>query len=245
MNIALIGHGKMGSEVEKLAGKRKIVVKKIFTIENNLRAMAITPQALKDVDVCIDFSIPSAVCENVQAVAECGKNLVVGTTGWYDKLKEIERIVKETKIGLLYSPNFSLGMNVFTQILSTAARLFDKFDTYDVAINEVHHRGKLDSPSGTALSLGQILVQQMHRKTEMLHETAHKGIKPEQVHVTSTRVGSTCGVHRVLFDSDADSIELVHSAKNRTGFALGALIAAEWIKGKKGMYTMKDVITSL
>lgn len=245
MNIAIIGYGKMGTEVERLAAERKIAVKKVFTIENNLRAMGLTQQALKDVDVCIDFSIPAAVVENVEAVAACKKNIVVGTTGWYDQLKEVERIVKEAKIGLLYSPNFSLGMNVFYHVLTCAAHAFDKFDSYDVAVSEVHHRAKADSPSGTALTLGQIILQNIRRKKEVLHETAHKEIKPEQIHVTSMRVGTTYGTHRVIFDSDADSVELVHTAKNRRGFALGALIAAEWLKGKKGMFTMKDIITSL
>ncbi len=245
MNIALIGYGKMGKEIETLAGERKIAVKKIFTIENNLRAMAITPAALKDVDVCIDFSAPAAVVENINAVADCGKNIVVGTTGWYDKLKDVEKTVREKKIGLLYSPNFSLGMNIFHHILSSAAHIIDRFDSYDVAIHETHHRGKADSPSGTALAIGQIFLQHVRRKKGMLHETAHSPIKPDQIHVTSSRVGSIVGVHRVYLDSDADTIEMIHTAKSRSGFALGALIGAEWIKGKKGIYTMKDVITSL
>lgn len=245
MNIALVGYGKMGKEIERVAAERKITVKKIFTIENNLRAMALTPQALKDVDVCLDFSVPSAVIENIEAIADCGKNIVVGTTGWYDKLKEVEKYIKEKKVGLLYSPNFSLGMNVFYHVLGCAARLVDKFDAYDIGINETHHRAKADSPSGTALTLGQIVLQHVRRKKEMLHETAHKEIKPEQLHVTSTRLGCTIGTHRVVFDSEADSIELIHTAKNRSGLALGALIAAEWLKGKKGIYTMKDVISNL
>jgi len=245
MNIALIGYGKMGKEVERVAAERKIAIKQIFTLENNLRAMAINPQTLKDVDVCIDFSVPTAVPENARAVAECGKNLVIGTTGWYDKLKEIEKTVKERKIGMLHSPNFSLGMNIFYQTLSSAAHIFEKFDCYDAAIQETHHRGKQDSPSGTALALGQILLQNIRRKKEMLHETCHKEIKPGQMHITSTRVGNIYGIHRVVFDSEADTIEFVHTAKSRSGFALGALTAAEWLKGKKGVFTMKDVIISI
>jgi 4-hydroxy-tetrahydrodipicolinate reductase len=244
MNIAIIGSGKMGREVDKLAKERKISVKLILDINNNLNGMAITQQAMKDIDVCIDFSTPAAVVHNIVAAAECKTNIVVGTTGWYDKLKEIEKIVKDKKIGLVYSPNFSLGMNIFYQVLSSTSHIFDQFDCYDVAIHEMHHKGKADSPSGTALTLGQIILQNVRRKKEFLHETSHKQIKPEQLHVTSTRVGSVVGSHRVLFDSDGDTIELVHTAKNRTGFALGALIAAEWLKGKKGFFTMKDIITS-
>lgn len=245
MNIALLGHGKMGKEIERVALEKKITIKHIFTIENNLRAMGITKQALKDVDVCIDFSTPTAIIENIRAVTEFGKNIVVGTTGWYDKMKEIEKIVKDKKIGMVYSPNFSLGMNIFYQVISSSAHIFEKFDCYDIAIHEMHHRGKADSPSGTALTLGQIILQQIRRKKTMLHEPYHKEIKPEQLHITSTRVGNVVGLHKILFDSDGDSIELIHTAKNRAGFALGALLAAEWLKGKKGIFTMKDVITSI
>ncbi len=245
MNIALIGHGKMGKEVEALAKRRDVPVKQIFTVENNLRGMGITAQALKEVDVCIDFSTPAAVVHNLRLIAGCGKNIVVGTTGWYDKLDEVSTIVKETNIGLLYSPNFSLGMNIFSQLLQSAARIFDKFDSYDVAISETHHRRKADSPSGTALSLGQVILQQVRRKKEVFHESASSQIKPEQLHITSTRIGEVVGTHRILFDSEADSIELIHTAKNRSGFALGALIAAEWLNGKNGIYTMKDVLNTL
>ena len=183
--------------------------------------------------------------DNIEAVADCGKNIVIGTTGWYDKLDDVKQIVKAKKIGLLYSSNFSLGMNIFCQIIASAAHAFDKFDAYDAAISEIHHKGKVDSPSGTALTLGQIILQHLHRKKQVLYETPHAVLKPEQLHITSTRVGHVCGTHRVLFDSDADSIELVHTAKNRSGFALGALLAAEWLKGKKGIFTMKDVLSSI
>ena len=245
MNIAIVGYGKMGQEVEKLAKERKINVKLMLDINNNLNGMSIIPQAMKNIDVCIDFSTPTAVVHNIAAAAECKTNIVVGTTGWYDKLKEVEKIVKDNKIGLVYSPNFSLGMNIFYQILSSTAHIFNQFDCYDVAINEIHHKGKVDSPSGTALTLGQIILQNIRRKKEFLHETSRKQIKPEQLHITSTRLGSIVGTHQVLFDSDGDTIELVHTAKNRSGFALGALIAAEWIKDNKGIFTMKDVITSI
>ncbi|MBI1806400.1 MAG: 4-hydroxy-tetrahydrodipicolinate reductase [Ignavibacteria bacterium] len=245
MNIALLGYGNMGKEVERVAQERNITIKQILKLANNLQGMGITAETMKDVDVCIDFSTPTAVIHNIWAVAEYGKNMVVGTTGWYDKLKEVEKIVKEKKIGLLYSPNFSLGINVFYHILTTAAHYFDKFDQYDVALRETHHRGKVDSPSGTALAMGQIVLQHIRRKKEMLHETAHKQIKPSQLHITSSRVGHVFGQHEVIFDSEADCVELVHVAKTRSGFALGALIAAEWLKGKKGMYTMKDVLTSM
>ncbi len=242
MHIALIGYGRMGKEVEAVAKEKGLKIATIFTEENNTGGLGIAPETLRGVDVCIDFSMPTAVLDNIEAVADCGKNIVVGTTGWYDKLDHIRKLVKEKKIGFLYSSNFSLGVNVFSQIVMDASRLFEKYSDYDVSIQEMHHTGKADSPSGTALSLGSVVLQSLKRKTEILHETAHGTIKPHQLHVTSTRVGHVTGTHTVLFDSEYDSIELVHRAKSRRGFALGAVVAAEWLKGKKGFYTMRDVI---
>ena len=242
MHIALIGHGKMGREVESVAKEKGLKVVSIFTEENNTGGLGLTPDALKNVDVCIDFSAPAAVLDNIEAVADCGKNIVVGTTGWYDRLESVRKLVKEKKIGFLYASNFSLGVTIFSQIVMDASHLFDKYSEYDVSISEVHHTGKTDSPSGTALSLGSVVLQALKRKTEILHETSHGAIKPHQLHVTSTRVGHVTGTHTVLFDSENDSVELVHRARNRRGLALGAVVAAEWLKGKKGFYTMRDVI---
>lgn len=242
MNLALIGYGKMGKEVERAAKEKGAKIIKVFDIDNNTGGLGLTKESLKGVDVCIDFSTPGAVLDNIEAVAESGKNIVVGTTGWYDRLDHVRKLVKEKKIGLLYSANFSLGVNIFSQIVMDAAHLFKRHAEYDVAISEVHHKAKADSPSGTALTLGSIILQNLGRKSELTTDAVHGGIKPHQLHVTSTRVGAVTGKHAVMFDSEADSIELVHTAKSRTGFALGAIVAAEWLKGKKGMYTMRDVI---
>lgn len=242
MNLALIGYGKMGKEIEQAAKEKGLAVVRTLDIKNNTSGMGITKESMKDVDVCIDFSTPAAVLDNIEAVAECGKNMVVGTTGWYDRLDHVRKLVKERKIGFLYSPNFSLGVNVFMQIVMDAAHLFDRYPDYDVSINETHHKGKSDSPSGTALSLGASILQTFRRKTELVTETVHGAIKPTQLHVTSTRVGSVAGRHSVIFDSEFDCVELTHSAKGRRAFAIGAVVAAEWLKGKKGMYTMRDVI---
>jgi 4-hydroxy-tetrahydrodipicolinate reductase len=242
MNLALIGYGKMGKEVEKAAKEKGARILKIFDIDNNTGALGLTKDSLKGVDVCIDFSTPAAVLDNIEAVAESGKNIVVGTTGWYDRLDRVRKVVKEKKIGLLYSANFSLGVNIFSQIVMDAAHLFKQYGDYDVAISEMHHRGKADSPSGTALALGSIVLQNLGRKSELVTDAVHEAIKPQQLHVSSTRVGAVTGKHAVVFDSEADTIELVHTAKSRAGFAVGAVVAAEWLKGKKGMYTMRDVI---
>lgn len=232
----------MGKEVEAVAKEKGIKILKIFTEQNNIGSLGITPEALEGVDVCIDFSTPTVVLENIRAVARCGKNMVVGTTGWYDRLEDVKKLVKESKIGFLYASNFSLGVNLFQQLVADASHLFAKYHEYDVAVSETHHNRKADSPSGTALSLASIILQHFRRKTEVLTETTHETIEPHKLHVTSTRVGSVTGKHVVLFDSECDSIELIHTAKNRRGFALGAVVAAEWLKGKKGFFTMKDVI---
>ena len=244
MNIALIGYGRMGKEVEAIAKERGIAVSKIFTLENNTGGHGLTKDSLQRVDVCIDFSFPENVLDNIKATADCGKNIVVGTTGWYDKLDHVKEIVKEKNTGFLYAPNFSLGVNIFSQIVLDAARLFDKHSEYDVSMSETHHREKADSPSGTALSLASIILQTMKRKSELLTAAPTGPIKPYQLHVTSTRVGHVTGTHSVLFDSESDAIAMVHTAKNRRGFALGAVIAAEWLNGKKGFFTMRDVILS-
>jgi len=242
MTIALIGHGRMGKEVESAARERGVKVTHIFEVGENAGGLALDSKSLHGVDVCIDFSTPDSVLDNIEAVAECGKNIVVGTTGWYNRMDDVKKLVKEKKIGFLYAANFSLGVNIFSQIVMDAAHFFEKHPDYDVAINEMHHSGKADSPSGTALTLGSIITQAMHRKTEILTEASHGKIKPHQLHVTSTRVGHTTGRHTVVFDSESDTIEIVHTAKSRRGYAVGALVAAEWLKGKQGFYTMRDVI---
>lgn len=242
MNLALIGYGRMGKEVEVVAKEKGVNIVAVFDGAENPGGRALTKHALREVDVCVDFSTPEAVLENINAVARAGKNIVVGTTGWYDRLDDVKKVVKENHIGLLYASNFSLGVNILLKIVENAGRLFDAYADYDVSVHETHHNKKMDSPSGTALALAAIIMRQMRRKTEILSDAAHGQIKPHQLHVSSTRVGSVAGTHAVLFDSECDAVELVHTAKNRRGFALGAVVAAEWLKGKKGLFTMKDVL---
>jgi 4-hydroxy-tetrahydrodipicolinate reductase len=241
--VALIGYGKMGKEIERAARDKGLRVAAVFDIDTNTGGGGLTAASLKGVDVCIDFSTPGAVLDNIHAVAACGKNIVVGTTGWYERLDEVKAVVKKQKIGLLYSSNFSLGVNIFLQIVSQAAHLLDHYPSYDVALSEVHHRGKADSPSGTALALASEITRAMKRKSEIQGEASHGAIAAHALHVTSTRVGHVPGKHSVMFDGEADTIELVHTARNRAGFAQGAVVAAGWLAGKKGIYTMRDVVS--
>src|SRR5512143_343142 len=221
MTIALIGYGKMGQEVERLARERSIAVGAI--IDPKSHPGALTARALKGVDGCLDSSAPSAAVGNIRAVAGAGKNLVVGTTGWYAKLPEVRRLVARRKIGFLYAANFSIGMNLFMTLVASAAAAADRVGLYDAAISETHHRGKADSPSGTALALGAIMLRSMKSKKTLLTAPPGRPVRPQEILVTAARLGSVVGTHRVTFDSDADSIELVHSPKRRSGFDLGTL----------------------
>lgn len=239
--LALIGFGKMGQEIARLAEQRDHEIMARFTGQNPLKATT----NVDSIDVFIEFTHPGAVVENVRTVAQFEKPLVIGTTGWNEQLHEVEKIVKGTQIGLIYASNFSIGMNLFFKIVENAAGLFDKFEDFDPFIHEVHHKMKEDSPSGTALSLGKILVEKINRKSDILPGTSEGQISPEQLHVTSTRTGDVPGTHMVGFESEADSIELKHTARNRSGFAKGAVYAAEWIIGKTGVFTMDDFMNDL
>jgi len=234
MRIALIGHGKMGREVEAAAREQGDEIVHIFEIDRPVQAAL-----LSDVDVCIEFSTPQAVVDNIRAACAARKDIVVGTTGWYDRLPEVRRAATES--GVIYSANFSLGVNIFFRIVRAASELMRNAPDYDAYVHEVHHRQKIDSPSGTALRLGEIVMGGIDRKKRIEVNRAEGKIDPSALHVTSTRAGVVAGVHTVGFDSEADSIEITHSAKSRRGFALGALHAARWIRGKKGVFTMDDV----
>jgi 4-hydroxy-tetrahydrodipicolinate reductase len=240
MKIALIGYGSMGQEVEKIASLKGIEIASIHDIDNPLR------QDLNyDFDVAIDFSLPDCVLENVSILAEHGKNIVIGTTGWKKFEAKVFEICSRSGIGMVYGSNFSLGMQIFGKLIDLGAELINKFDEYDVFISEIHHRRKTDSPSGTALSLAQKLLSAIERKSEIETETSHSIIEPKKLHLSSLRGGEIAGTHTVYFDSDADTIELTHRAKNRSGFARGALLAAEWISGKQGIWKFDDIFNEL
>ena len=234
MRIALFGYGKMGHEIESVAREQGETIAQVFDEFRLVQA-----DALNDVDMCIDFSTPDAVVGNIRAAIQARKDIVVGTTGWNQHLPEFRDTVKD--MGLLHSSNFSLGMNYFFRMVKRAAELMNHAENYDPSIHEIHHRQKMDSPSGTALTLARILIDGINRKTEILTAPPAGAIKPGMLHVSSTRVGTVAGTHTVSFDSSEDLIELTHVAKTRRGFAMGALAAARWLHGRKGIYTMDDV----
>ena len=238
--IAIAGYGAMGKEIEKLAGEQNIEIAGIFDIDNKL-----SRSEDYDFDVAIDFSLPEAVIENIEILADKGKSIVVGTTGWYDKMDYVKKIVEDSGIGLVYGSNFSLGMNMFFRIIGEAAKLMSKVDGYDIFMHEIHHIRKKDSPSGSATTLAEIIMNEIKNKTKMQTEAVHRRIEEGELHVSSTRGGNVTGTHTVYLDSAADILELTHRARNRSGFAMGSLLAAKWIHGKKGFHVFSNVLEDI
>lgn len=239
MKIALVGFGNMGKEVDRLineSGNHQVVSKSLQEINGKW-----DEQGIKTADVVIDFTSSEVVLENIKKVALLGKNMVVGTTGWYSQMDQVKKIVEENKIGLIYAQNFSIGANIFFKVISYAANLFAKFGKYDVYGFEIHHTGKKDSPSGTALRIAKEILDKFPSKKAIQADKLDRKINPEELHFASVRGGRNPGFHQVVFDSPADSITLSHAAHNRTGFAQGAILAAEFIKNKKGLYNFDEV----
>jgi 4-hydroxy-tetrahydrodipicolinate reductase len=236
MRIALIGYGKMGKTIEGIALAQGHTIAGAFDIDRPASV-----ESLADADVCIEFSTPATAVQNIRTAIAARKDIVVGTTGWYDHLPEMREAMGTPQSGMLYSANFSIGVNIYFRIVSAAAELMRNYDDYDPYIHEIHHRQKADSPSGTALRLAEIVMSRIGRKNEIATGRMDERISEHTLHVTSTRTGSCAGTHTVGFDSEADLIELTHIARNRKGFALGALRAAQWLHGRKGIFTMDDV----
>jgi len=202
---------------------------------------------LKDADVVIEFSTPAVAPANLLLLANEKTPVVTGTTGWYEKLPEISKAVLSSGSSLLWSSNFSLGVNLFYCIACYAAKLIDPFKAYDVAGFETHHNKKADSPSGTAKTLVDMVLGQMTRKKKAVYQTLDRKPDADELHFASLRAGSVPGTHSLIFDSDADAIEITHTARNREGFASGTVLAAEWLAAEKrtGIFTMDDVLKEL
>lgn len=199
------------------------------------------PDTFRPDDVVIDFTLPEVVLSNIERYCKWNQPAVIGTTGWYDDLDRVQKWVSESEAGLLYAPNFSLGVALLVRGLRQVASLVDQLPAYDAWVHEAHHTGKVDSPSGTALSLARELTERISRKKRVETETQHQAIDPEALHVTSTRVGELVGRHTVGFDSSFDTLSLVHEAKGREGFAFGALQAATWVRERSGLFTLDDM----
>lgn len=241
MKIALVGTGRMGTAVETLAHEQGHDVVARFNAKHPLAA-ALDASALHGADVVIDFSLPTLAMDHLRRYCRWNQAAVVGTTGWYDGLDTVQEWVADSEAAILYAPNFSLGVALLVHALRSVTPMLDALPAFDVAVHEAHHTGKVDSPSGTALLLARTLLQGLTRKTKLDTETQHERIDPEALHVTSTRVGSVFGAHTVYLDSPFDHITLSHQAKNRDGFAFGAVKAAEWLPGRHGLFTLDDML---
>jgi 4-hydroxy-tetrahydrodipicolinate reductase len=204
-------------------------------------------KSLKDADVVIEFSVPPVAPMNLLFLVNEKIPVVTGTTGWYDRLPEISKAVASNGSSLLWSSNFSLGVNLFYRVACCAAKLIDPFKEYDVAGFEAHHNNKADSPSGTAKTLVDLVLGQMTRKKRSVYQTLERKPDADELHFASIRVGSAPGTHSLIFDSNADTIEITHTARNRDGFASGAVLAAEWLIAEKrsGIFTMDDVLNNV
>ncbi len=235
MNIALIGYGKMGKEIEAIAIQRKHNISLIVEKDN---ADLVTDSDLKRADVAIEFSTPHSVIQNIHTCVNAGLPIVVGTTGWYDKFDEIKQFCEINNGGLFYASNFSLGVNLFFKVNQYLAELMNHYPEYDISMEEIHHVHKLDKPSGTAITLAKQILEKIERKKSWSLE---KG-KKEDLFIRDVREGEVPGTHIIRYQSAIDDIEIMHKAHNRKGFALGAVVAAEFLAGKKGIYTMQDIV---
>jgi 4-hydroxy-tetrahydrodipicolinate reductase len=240
MNIALVGTGQMGQAVSQVAPARGHEVVARFDSERPF--LDADPSALDDVDVAVDFSLPDLAFDHIRQYCEWQQPAVVGTTGWYEELETVDGLVGEHEASLLYAPNFSIGVSIVRRALEAVTPLLNELDDYDPFVQELHHTNKVDSPSGTAQMLGDLIVEGLDRKEYVEPETQHQRIDSDAVHVTSTRAGSVYGEHTVTFDGPYDQISVEHRAKNRRGFAAGAVRAAEWLPGRQGLFTLEDVL---
>lgn len=240
MKIALVGYGSTGKAIFQTAPDVGCVVSEIFTSENKF-----TSALHSDADVIIDFSVASETIENVKKAAEFGKNIVIGTTGWYDNLETVQSIVEDSSIGCVYGSNFSIGANLFFRIVAESVAFIDASALFDISISEVHHRLKADSPSGTALTLAHLILERAASKKSITPGNLNRVIEPQELHISSLRHGTVFGKHTVSFDGVSDTIELSHTAKSRNGFASGALSAAKWIVGKKGIYNFSELFLTM
>ncbi len=230
MKIALLGYGKMGQVIEKIAMQRghEIVVRK---------SIGDSFDGLENATVAIDFSAPDAAVENISTALNLGIPVISGTTGWLKDYDKMVQLCNEKNSAFISSSNFSLGVNIFFELNTYLAKIMSKFEDYKIGIEEIHHTQKLDAPSGTAITLAKGVIENSNYNNWALENP-----KSEDILIEAKRIENVPGTHTVTYNSNIDLIEIKHLAHNREGFALGAVIAAEWIVGKHGVYTMKDVL---
>lgn len=241
MRVILTGYGRMGREIEKILVERgHTVVARIDPKDPQADDTTLSRDVLDRGDVVIEFSLPQAVVENTARYVEARKPVVIGTTGWEREREAVLTDFISSGTSIVWGNNFSIGANVFLRICSTAARFINNFSTYDAFLHEYHHNKKKDSPSGTAIIAAKRVLAELDSKSSVVTERLDRPPAPEELHVSSTRGGSVPGTHTLTFDSDADTIEVTHRARNRSGFAAGAVMAAEWLLENPGVYSADD-----
>ncbi len=247
MKIALIGYGPMGQAVARMAIERKHTISAIIDrTAAEATASKVSATALRGSDVAIDVSSAASVIENVKVCIEAGVPLVEGTTGWDAARDEVRSLVTGAKgFGFLWSSNFSIGVQMYFNIIRAAARLANKAEEYDVWGHEIHHTGKADSPSGTAKVLEKILLDEIKRKTAVVEDKLDRKRTDSEIHFSSVRGGPVNFGHTVGFDSAADRILVTHEARSRDGYALGAVKTAQWLQGKSGFFSMDDFMNDV
>lgn len=238
IKLALIGYGKMGKMVESVIDPKEFELTGVFDVINPPRQ-----NLTVSTDVAIEFSTPASALDNIEFLASRGINTVCGTTGWYEKADEVRSIIEKYDTGFIYASNFSIGVNIFFQIVKNSAKIMNNYGQYDVKLEETHHTQKLDKPSGTAIRTAEFLLAEIKRK-EKISVDVEKPLK-QDLNIISKRIENVVGNHKVVFDSEADSIVLEHNAKSRRGFAEGALMAARFINNKKGFFKFEDLFNNL
>lgn len=242
MKIVILGYGKMGQLIEKFAMKRG---HEIFLIADKDNRESISASDISGADVAIDFSEPAAALDNIHLCFEADLPIVVGTTGWYDYLDEVKSICLDENRTMLYGSNFSIGVNVFFHINKLLAKAMNPYKQYDAQVEEIHHIHKLDAPSGTAITIAEGVIDGIQSKTKWVNNVVGEGEeiipKPDELLIESHRIEEVPGTHTVLYSSEVDQIEFKHTAHSRAGFALGAVVAAEWLEGKTGFYQITEM----
>jgi len=230
MNLAIVGYGKMGRLIEQLAPQYEGQVKLRLDIDNNAKFEGLTKENVRGIDAAIEFSTPATAPENIERLAQLGVNIVVGTTGWAGEMARVKKAIERAGTGLVWSPNFSVGVSIFSQLVAEAAKRMARQPEYGAWAWEIHHATKKDAPSGTLLALVETMKQNGYAKP---------------IDASASRAGAHPGTHEIGFDSAADSITIRHTARSREGFARGALRAARWIVGKKGFFDFREIVNEL
>ena len=236
MKIALLGYGKMGQEIERIATKRD---HEIVVIIDNLDDWEELGEKLGEADVAIDFSTPSSAVENIYHCFDAGVPIVIGTTGWLDDFDQVKKDCLERNQCMFYAPNFSIGVNLFFRLNRDLAGIMAEWPDYEISIEETHHIHKQDAPSGTAIALANDIITSSERKDRWVRDQVEA---PQELGIKSYRTENVPGTHVVKYESDEDIIEIRHTAKSRKGFAMGAMLAAEWVAGKKGFFDIRNIL---